>query len=67
LRKKFRRGQIKHTGPGLSSFGDRRYAGDVARHPRSPTQAIHTVKEYVDVPEFANGCRLAVALATLEE
>jgi tripeptide aminopeptidase len=27
---------------------------------------IHTVKEYVDVPEFANGCRLAVALATLE-
>jgi len=27
---------------------------------------IHTIKEYVDVPEFANGCRLAVALATLE-
>jgi tripeptide aminopeptidase len=27
---------------------------------------IHTVKEYVDLPEFANGCRLAVALATLE-
>jgi tripeptide aminopeptidase len=27
---------------------------------------IHTVKEYVDVAEFADGCRLAVALATLE-
>ena len=27
---------------------------------------IHTVKEYVDVPEFLQGCRLAVALATLE-
>lgn len=27
---------------------------------------IHTVKEYVDLPEFAVGCRLAVALATLE-
>jgi tripeptide aminopeptidase len=27
---------------------------------------VHTVKEYVDLPEFANGCRLAVALATLE-
>jgi tripeptide aminopeptidase len=27
---------------------------------------IHTVKEYVHLPEFANGCRLAVALATLE-
>jgi tripeptide aminopeptidase len=29
---------------------------------------IHTVKESVDLPEFANGCRLAVALAlaTLE-
>jgi len=26
---------------------------------------IHTVKEYVDVPEFLQGCRLAVALATL--
>jgi len=26
----------------------------------------HTVKEFVDLPEFANGCRLAVALATLE-
>jgi tripeptide aminopeptidase len=26
---------------------------------------IHTVQEYVDLPEFANGCRLAVALATL--
>jgi tripeptide aminopeptidase len=26
---------------------------------------IHTVKEYIDLPEFANGCRLAVALATL--
>lgn len=28
---------------------------------------IHTVKEYVDLPEFASGCRLAVALATLGE
>ena len=28
---------------------------------------IHTVKEYVDIPEFLQGCRLAVALATLEE
>lgn len=27
---------------------------------------IHTVHEYVDVPEFAQGCRLAVAIATLE-
>jgi tripeptide aminopeptidase len=27
---------------------------------------VHTVKEFVDLPEFANGCRLAVALATLE-
>jgi tripeptide aminopeptidase len=27
---------------------------------------VHTVKEYVDLSEFANGCRLAVALATLE-
>jgi tripeptide aminopeptidase len=27
---------------------------------------IHTVNEYVDLPEFAQGCRLAVALATLE-
>lgn len=27
---------------------------------------IHTVKEYVDVPEFLQGCRLAVALATME-
>jgi tripeptide aminopeptidase len=27
---------------------------------------IHTIHEYVDLPEFANGCRLAVALATLE-
>jgi tripeptide aminopeptidase len=27
----------------------------------------HTVKEYVHLPEFAQGCRLAVALATLEE
>jgi tripeptide aminopeptidase len=28
---------------------------------------IHTVHEYVDLPEFANGCRLAVALATREQ
>lgn len=27
---------------------------------------IHTIKEYVDLAEFANGCRLALALATLE-
>jgi tripeptide aminopeptidase len=27
---------------------------------------VHTVKEYVHLPEFANGCRLAVALAMLE-
>ena len=27
---------------------------------------IHTIKEYVDVPEYFNGCRLAVALATIE-
>jgi len=27
---------------------------------------VHTVKEFVDLPEFAIGCRLAVALATLE-
>jgi tripeptide aminopeptidase len=27
---------------------------------------IHTVNEYADLPEFAQGCRLAVALATLE-
>lgn len=27
---------------------------------------IHTVDEYVDLPEFFQGCRMAVALATLE-
>ena len=27
---------------------------------------IHIVHEYVDLPEFADGCRLDVALATLE-
>lgn len=27
---------------------------------------IHTLDEYVDLPEFARGCRMAVALATLE-
>ncbi|MCO6455625.1 MAG: M20/M25/M40 family metallo-hydrolase [Pirellulaceae bacterium] len=27
---------------------------------------IHTVDEYVDVPEYLQGCRLAVALATLD-
>ena len=27
---------------------------------------IHTIKEYVDVPEYLQGCRLAVALATLD-
>lgn len=28
---------------------------------------IHTVHEYVDIPEFALGCRMAVAIATLPE
>jgi tripeptide aminopeptidase len=28
---------------------------------------IHTIKEYVDLPEFLQGCRLAVALATMED
>jgi tripeptide aminopeptidase len=28
---------------------------------------IHTVNEYVDIPEFALGCRLAVAIATMCE
>lgn len=28
---------------------------------------IHTVNEYVNLPEFFDGCRLAVALATLEQ
>jgi tripeptide aminopeptidase len=28
---------------------------------------IHTVKEYVNLPEFAVGCRIAVLLATLED
>lgn len=27
---------------------------------------IHTIKEYIDLPEYLQGCRLAVALATLE-
>jgi tripeptide aminopeptidase len=27
---------------------------------------IHTIKEYVDVPEFLQGCRLAVLLATID-
>jgi tripeptide aminopeptidase len=27
---------------------------------------IHTIKEYVDLPEYAQGCRLAVVLATME-
>jgi len=27
---------------------------------------IHTVNEYVDLPEYAQGCRLAIALATLD-
>jgi tripeptide aminopeptidase len=27
---------------------------------------VHTVKEYVHLPEFAAGCRLALAMATLE-
>ncbi len=26
---------------------------------------IHTIKEYIDLPEFAQGCRVALALATL--
>jgi tripeptide aminopeptidase len=28
---------------------------------------IHTIKEYVNLPEFADGCRIAVHLATLED
>lgn len=28
---------------------------------------IHTVLEYVDIPEFLQGCRMAVAIATLED
>jgi tripeptide aminopeptidase len=28
---------------------------------------IHTIKEYVDLPEYFQGCRLAVALATLTD
>jgi tripeptide aminopeptidase len=28
---------------------------------------IHTVNEYVDLPQFFDGCRLAVALATLDD
>ena len=28
---------------------------------------IHTVKEYVNLPEFAAGCRIAVLLATLDD
>ncbi|QDU31763.1 Carboxypeptidase G2 precursor [Anatilimnocola aggregata] len=27
---------------------------------------IHTIKEYIDLPEFAQGCRLAILLATLD-
>jgi tripeptide aminopeptidase len=27
---------------------------------------IYPIKEYVDLAELANGCRLAVALATLQ-
>ena len=27
---------------------------------------IHTIKEYVDLPEYAQGCRLAIVLATME-
>ena len=28
---------------------------------------IHTIKEYVNLPEFFEGCRLALLLATLED
>ncbi len=28
---------------------------------------IHTVKEYVNLPQFAEGCRIAILMATLEE
>jgi tripeptide aminopeptidase len=28
---------------------------------------IHTIKEYVDLPEYAQGCRLSVLLATMDE
>ena len=27
---------------------------------------VHTVEEYVDLGDFTNGCRLALALATLD-
>ncbi|WP_425613704.1 M20/M25/M40 family metallo-hydrolase [Anatilimnocola sp. NA78] len=27
---------------------------------------IHTIKEYIDLPEFAQGCRLAILLATMD-
>ena len=27
---------------------------------------IHTIKEYVELPEYADGCRLAILLATLD-
>ena len=26
---------------------------------------IHTIKEYINLPEYLQGCRLAIALATL--
>jgi tripeptide aminopeptidase len=45
-----------------------------SRPPRLPTvtfgagqHEIHTVNEFVDLNEFADGCRLAVALTTLAE
>jgi tripeptide aminopeptidase len=28
---------------------------------------IHTIKEYVNLPEFATGCRLALLLATIDD
>lgn len=28
---------------------------------------IHTIKEYVNLPEFAKGCRIAILMATLED
>lgn len=30
-------------------------------------EEIHTIKEYVDLPEFAKGCHLALLLATLDD
>ena len=28
---------------------------------------IHTIDEYIELPEFVDGCRLAVVIATLDD